>query len=460
MVLTVALERVEFVPPGRATDDTSLLTLRNLIFEPLCTWRDGRVHPGLLGAWRQEEEGHAWTFALRRGAAFHDGRPCTAEDVVEAIRAHLSGLDGFGMPWAYARYLRGARFSADGPGMLSISTPAPLADLPEILSEFFVQRTAADGSASLGTGPYRVMQFDPGQSVVLEAVDRARLPHRIGLVAVPDPDLRHRLVATGEIDAATNLERMTDPAGHAPGLVWGASATTTTVMCYLDCRRGLFAQAAARRAANLAVNVQAIIDELFGGMGLPASTIVSPFHLGHAESGLEPIPYHPEAARRLFAEAGAGAELVIRTPSYMPHKAEQICAMIAHDLAAAGVPARIETEPRRGDYAHQVGRGQIGDMAVFDSTPASTYRVLQDKVSSAVQGPWWQGHDDPALERMIAAATRTMDDGARARAYAGCLRRLQEDPPWLYLFHPVEAFAARPGTAPLVLDHRGVLRIG
>ena len=47
MSLTVALERVEFLPLGRVTDDTSILTLRSLVFEPLCRWRDGRVGPGL-----------------------------------------------------------------------------------------------------------------------------------------------------------------------------------------------------------------------------------------------------------------------------------------------------------------------------------------------------------------------------------------------------------------------------
>jgi peptide/nickel transport system substrate-binding protein len=147
MELRLALERVEFLPPGRVTDDTSILTLRSLVFEPLCTWSDGRVLPGLLAAWRHEDDGRSWTFALRQGAVFHDGRPCTAEDVAETIRQHMSGIDMFGMPWAYSRYLAGARITPEGPGMLSISAPEPIGDLPEILAEFFVMRTGADGAA-------------------------------------------------------------------------------------------------------------------------------------------------------------------------------------------------------------------------------------------------------------------------------------------------------------------------
>lgn len=460
MVLRLALERVEFLPAGRVTDDTSLLTLRSLVFEPLCTWRDGRVLPGLLAAWRHEDDGRAWIFALRHGATFHDGRPCTAEDVAEAIRAHLGGVDMFGMPWAYARYLAGARITPEGPGMLSISTPEPVADLPEILAEFFVLRTGADGAAVIGTGPYRVVDHAAGSHALIEAVDPARMPSQIRLVAEADPDLRYRMVVEGVADAAANLERMSDPRARAPGLTWQEAANTLSVMYYLDCRGGLFGHAAARRAVNLAVDRQAIIDELFHGMGVAATSAVSPFHLGHAEAGLPPIRHDPEAARRLFAEAGAGQEILIRTPLRMPEKAPQISDMVARHLAAVGVPARIQQEPDRPDYARQVGRGQIGDMAIFDSSPASTFRVLNDKISSSVRGQWWQGHDDPALEAMIAEANRTLDDAARARAYGRCLRRLQDNPPWLYLFHPIEAFAARPGTVPLTLDHRGVLGLG
>ncbi len=459
MVLTLALERVEFLPLGRVTDDTSILTLRSLVFEPLCHWRDGRVEPGLLAAWAHEEDGRAWQFALRPGATFHDGAACTAEDVAETIGAHLRGIDMFGMPWPYARYLANARITPEGPGMLSISTPEPVADLPEILAEFFVMRAAPDGGMTLGTGPYRVTDHAPRSHALLEAVDRGRTPSRIRLVAEPDPQGRHRMVAEGAADAATNLERLPELRMRDPGLRWGHAANTLSVMYYLECRRGAFIHPAARRAVNLAVDAGAIIDTLFHGLGVPASTIVSPFHLGHREAGLSPIPHDPDAARALFDQAGATGELVIRTPLHMPERAPQISEMIAHDLARAGISARIQTEPDRPDYARQVGRGQIGDLAIFDSSPHSTFRVLNDKISATVQGQWWQGFEDPVLEPLVAEAARTMDIEARAQAYATCLRRLHDNPPWLYLFHPVEAFAARPDAPPLALDHRGVLAL-
>ena len=85
------------------------------------------------------------------------------------------------------------------------------------------------------------------------------------------------------------------PRDGAPAL--GYAANTLSVMYYLECRRGAFAHPVARRAVNLAVDAQAIIDILFHGLGVPASTIVSPFHLGHREAALSPHPVRPPPPR-------------------------------------------------------------------------------------------------------------------------------------------------------------------
>src|SRR5689334_18666082 len=106
--LTLALERVEFVPHGRMTDNASILTLRSLVFEPLCQWQDGAVEPGLFATWTSDSEGRDWRFRLRPAARFHDGAPCTAEDVVASIRHYMAALDSFGMPSPHSRYFRNA----------------------------------------------------------------------------------------------------------------------------------------------------------------------------------------------------------------------------------------------------------------------------------------------------------------------------------------------------------------
>ena len=68
---TVALEKVDFLAADRVTDDTSVLTLKNLVLEPLCRWKDGRVGPALFARWSHSADGREWRFTLRDGRGRH-----------------------------------------------------------------------------------------------------------------------------------------------------------------------------------------------------------------------------------------------------------------------------------------------------------------------------------------------------------------------------------------------------
>jgi peptide/nickel transport system substrate-binding protein len=457
--LRIAAEKCRFVPPRQVTDDTSVLTLKNLVLEPLIRWEDGVLRPGLFAAWRHDGTARRWRFTIRPGASFHDGRPCRAEDVVDFIGQICDSLDMFGMKWAYSRYLGQARITAEAPDCVAVDNPDPFADLPDILTEFYICRLTRDGRPLLGTGPYRVIDHAPERDAVLQRVAGDEGPARIAITAIAEADQRLRALRAGEVDVAMNLERVAARLDFGADLQWGRALNTLSVMFYLNGANGLFRSAAARRAVNHAVDTTAIIEELFHGLGQRAATVVSPLHLGMRTAALAPFAHDPAAARRLLDGCDAGAPLLIRTPAHMPERAREISEAVAVALRAVGLGTRIELQPDRPEYAREVGRKQIGDMAIFDSTPHSTYRVLNDKVSSAVRGIWWQGHDDPALEAMIQAANHAVEPAQREAAYGRCLVRLQQNPPWLYLFHPIEVFACRHGLGGITLDGKGVLGI-
>lgn len=456
--LRIAAEKCRFLPGGRVTDDTSILTLKGLVFEPLLRWQEGgTVAPGLFGSWEATEGGRRWAFRIREGAAFHDGRPCTAEDVLAFVRAILGSVDTFGMPWSYARYLARARLSALARDTVLVENPEPFADVLDVFSEFFVPRDTAAGEPILGTGPYRVAAQGEGVAE-LERL-RGEGPERITFRAVPGAEARLAALREGRADAVMNLERLAAGPDFDPAFEWARATNTLSVMCYLNCRGGTFASPEARRAINHAVDKDALISALFHGLGVPAGTVVSPHHLGARAAAVQPIPFDPEQAKRLFEAAGAAGPLVLRTPLEMPERAREMTEFVAESLARVGVSSRIDAQADRPGYAREVGRGVIGDVAIFDSSPASTFRVLDDKISAATRGPWWQGYDDPEMERLFAAARRTVGEAEREAAYGACLRRLHEAPPWLYLFHPVEVFAARRSVARLELRGTGALEV-
>jgi hypothetical protein len=145
----------------------------------------------------------------------------------------------------------------------------------------------------------------------------------------------------------------------------------------------------------------------------------------------------------------------------MPDRAEAITSFVVKSLKAVGLMVEVEVEEDRAAYARRVGlEKKIGHMALFDSSSQSTFRVLDDKTSSETKAFWWQGYQDAAVDDLIKVASCAVEHEDREEAYSVCLKRLRENPPWLYLVHQGEVFAARLGLQGLSLDCKGVLNIG
>ncbi|XMA11976.1 hypothetical protein WAI453_004767 [Rhynchosporium graminicola] len=469
----LSLEKVDFRKPTQVTDNTSILTLKNLVFEPLLRWKPGGlVSPALFKSWEHSPDGRLWTFHVRDHARFHDGEECLASHIIDFIDAILGSRDTFGMKWSYQRYLADTKIAARDSRTIEIWNPEPIAAILDIFTEFYVCRLAPNDEPIQGTGPHRVVEFDrEAGRAVIERIEVEVEPKHIGLInhpqriiATAEPSAEKRLsqVLLGEVDASLNLERVGRALDFTPDVQWGKATNTLSIIFYLNCQRGVFVAPEARLAVNHAVDTEALAREVFHGLAVPATTIVSPDHLGSQDAGLSPIPYDPAKARQLLSGFSTTEKtIVVRTPTYMPERAEAITAFVVASLEAVGFVVEVQVEPDRASYARQVGLDKnIGDMALFDSSPHSTFRVLDDKISSMTKAVWWQGYQDEETDTLIKLASNAIEECDRQRAYAQCLKQLQHNPPWLYLVHPTEVFAARTGIQGLNVDCKGVLNIG
>lgn len=446
--LRIALSKVDFPSPTQVTDDTSIIALKSLVLEPLVTWQPGGlVSPGLFERWEHSEDGCTWRFLIRANATFHDGKPCTSSDVMSFINGILDSRDTFGMRWSYSRYLASSKISAEGERIVKVENLESFADVLDIFSEFWICRVTPGGLPILGTGQYRVVDLDKekGRAELLLVDPKARqYPRRIVAIAEPDADERLKLLRQGDVDAALNLELIKGQLNYDSAYTWGKTNSTLSVIYYLNCQSGIFQSAEARLAANLAVDTFKLVEEVFGGFATPSSTIVSPLHLGFQEAQLEPFPYEPMRARELLKNVDKKSPIILRTPTYMPEHAERISRFVAASLEAVGLHVKVEVETDRPEFARQVGlRKEIGDLALFDSSPRSTYRVLDDKISSTSRAVWWQGYEDEEVERHFQTAKHSIRSQPRAEAYAKCLHRLRENPPWLYIAYPIMVYASR-----------------
>lgn len=459
--LVITMAKVDALPPTRVTDDTSILTIKRLVFEPLINWDQGHASPGLFSSWTHDIEGRRWKFQIRPGAVFHDGVPCRAGHILDFIEGILASVDMFGMKWSYARYLARSRVSAPSDSIVLVESDHPFADVLDIFTEFYIARIAPDGRATLGTGPYAFAELTPHARAVLQACDsRAGTVRSIMINCLPDPEARWAYLQEGRADVAMQLDHMEQPPVGDRRFLWLSAVSTLSVMYYLNCLSGPFVVPEARLAANLAVNKEALVRDIFGGHAAVSSTIVGPAHLGMAAGDIAPIAYDPDRARALLDASSVSRDLLLRTPTHMPEHAPMISRFVAASLERIGFHVRIETEHDRPEYARQVGRKEIGDLAIFDSSPHSTFRVLDDKISSASQAVWWQGYHDAKVQKLITEANHSIAPAEREAAYAACLQRLNKNPPWLYLVNPISLAAVRFGASPIALDAKGTITIG
>jgi peptide/nickel transport system substrate-binding protein len=456
--IRIAQNQVNVLPLEQTTEDADLQTIQMLSSEPLVRWDQGRMLPGLADSWEISDNGRTWHFHLRENAKFADGSSCTVEDVLHTFELLRISSDPFHMPGPLAPYLQRLVEHPVGKYDLKLHSTEPNGDVADILSEVFIRKLDSNGQPTLGTGRYRIVEHQNGEYVRMEAREDAPnvLYKEITFHGFKDPHARYAALKDGRVDLAVNLEQL---GGNAESIrfKWGKIGNTLTVPIFLNGFTAPFNQPEARLAINYAVDIHRIIREVWPGLAIPAATVVSPYHYGYPGL-LKPLPYNPTMAKELFYKVGAPTELVLRTPLYLPDCAPQVCEMVAQQLGEIGLRVKIDTVQDRFAYANEVGARHIGHMAIFDSTPHSTYRILREKVSSRVKWIWWQGVVDDQADALISAAHECYLPEARKKAYEKVLTYLNEAPVWLYLYHPINVYAYHEGVQGVEMNHAGLLR--
>ncbi len=457
--LRIAQSVVQIPPPESSSDQPGKQTLSALIYEPLIGLRDCHPVPALAQSWEVEDDGRKWRFPLRSGATFHDGRPCTAEDVVLACRRLLDAEGPFDMEGPYVPYFEEMEVEAADRHTVTISGDDPMGYILEICAGVVVGEGPRNGQLPVGTGPYCVADYVPGEYLSLAAVnEKEGLPYQdIFFTQITDPKDRLNALKSGQVDVVTGLESLPQPL-DLRDLVARRAVNTLSVTAFFNGFTEPFSQPEARLAFNLAIDVDSIIREVWGGLAIPATTIVSPNHRGYP-SNLSPSRYDPEGARRLLEGLDLPGALNMRTPHITPDRALQVTQMIVDQLDRIGVRINIDQQRDRQAYAQEVGSKKIGHLAIFDSSPLSTYRVLREKVSSRAKGLWWQGVVDDTADQLIEEASGAYDVHEQGPGYGEILSWLNANPHWLYLYHPVKLWAHDPKIEGVTMDAGGMLRM-
>lgn len=442
--LTILQSRVRLRDPQDCTDQADDLSLLEALFDALVRrGRDGGYLPALAESWSLSEDARTWTFRLKPNLRFHDGRPADAEAAAWSIRRMQRPDIGatLGAPAVWGQYLGDARIEATGARTVRIETPKPTADLLDVLvSGYVLPPDLADRpefiDAPVGTGAYRAVKAENGEVRMEAHGEWHGGKPTFDVVAwreVPDAGARVAAVRANEADIATRVSP------DVPGAV--AHVDPVAIIFILNAAQGPFADPRLRRAINLAIDRRAIVDAVLDGAGAPLNGYVSTGHFG-ADPDAASL-HDLEGARRLIAEAGfdGGLEITVDRPTSLPDEAAALTDVVTGQLAKIGIAAKVRVHENRVAYAEAVRDKQIGDMCLFDSSPMSVFRVINEKADSRWRGSWWQGYANAAVEELLDRARRTPDTTEREAIYRKAFRELRADPPWLYLYNRVRGTA-------------------
>lgn len=318
LVVGVPTLQQQYADPVLANEGGNTYAIKWSVGEPLIRQDiDLKPIPALAESWDISDDGLTWTFHLREGVKMQDGSDFTAQDVatsIERVRnpeftsyaSYIGKIDTVEVVDDLTLAVTSTKPYAN----LGFDTPAPVATAyyNDVGEEEFRK-------APIAAGPFTFVSQQFNDSMTLERFDDfwddSRVPNFKTLVLkiVPEEASRIAGIQAGQLDAALSLT----PNGAAQlegadnvELLKSPEAQTATfhvVDNYFD-TPSLLQDPEVRKALLMAVDRQAIADSLYKGLGSVPANTTYPVTLGNDES-LEPVPYDPDQAQQLLADAGA-----------------------------------------------------------------------------------------------------------------------------------------------------------
>ncbi len=470
--------------PALETDGESFKVCDN-IYDTLVTFRPETTElaPGLAVAWKVSEDLTTWTFQLRKDVQFHDGTPFNADAVVFSLARQYQPdhpfhrVEGAYQYWnsmSMSEIVRDVKKVDDHTVSIALTRPnAPfLSNLAMnfcgIVSPTAVRKHGADYPRHpVGTGPFRFVQWIRDDRVVLERNpdywgDAPQID-RLIFRSIPENSVRLIALIQGSIDGMDNLvpDFIPNIEKH-PNLRLLTQPGMNVGYLAMNMDRAPFHLLKVRRAVNHAIHKQALVDNLYQGLALPAVNPIPPSIWSYHE-GIEGYAYDPERARELLAEAGYADgfkttlwAMPVPRP-YMPQP-RKIAQAIQADLQAVGILAEIVSF-EWGTYLDKVSRGQH-DMALLGWTgdngdPDNFLYVLLDKSATRQPANNIAFYRSDELHDVLVQAQREVDIDLRSAHYRKAQEIVFHDAPWVPLVHAAQTAAFKKTVSGFTLHPTG-----
>jgi len=444
------------------------------LFDGLMDYEPGTttLRPELAESYEISPDGKTFTFKLRKGVKFHNGREMTADDVKYSLdrvtnpKTQSPGAGFFASINGYDDVAGGKSESLAGvtavdPSTVKIELSRPDATFLHVMAINFshvvpkeeVEKYGADfGKHPVGTGAYKMAEWTLGQRLVFERnADywHKGLPYidKITFEIGQEPIVALLRLQNGEVDVpgdgippAKFQEVMADPEQKARVVEGGQLQTGYVTM---NTQMAPFDNVKVRQAVNMTINKDRIV-KLINNRAVPANQPLPPSMPGY-DKAFAGYAFDVDKAKALLGEAGHpdGFETELFVMNTDPNP--RIAQAIQQDLAAIGIKASIQSLAQANviaaggekNGAPMIWSGGMAWIADFPD-PSNFYGPILG-CGGAVQGGWnWSWYCNKELDEKAAAADSIVDPAKaeeRAKLWGEIYAKVMADAPWAPVFN-------------------------
>ncbi len=424
---------------GRTHSDLFMIAAaQGTVFDSLTeVAADGSLKGELAENWEASTDAKTWTFNLRSGVTFHNGKAFGADDVIASLQMHVAeGAKSAAKPIVEAI----TEMKKTGDLQVQFTLAAGNADFPYLMSDYHlliypagqIEEAIAKG---IGTGLYAVDSFEPGVRMVAKRVDshykgdNAGYFDEVEYIAINDNTARMNALLTGQVDAINRVDLKTIQLLQANPMVRIQEVTGNqhyTFPMLTDVEP--FNDVNVRRALKYAINRQEMVDKVLLGHGRvgndspigPASQF---FH-----EDMEQLAYDPDKAKFYLKEAGLSELNIDLSASNAAFEGAVDAAQLYQASAkSAGININVVQEPADGYWSNVWLKKPF--CACYWSGRATEDWMFSTAYEAGV--PWndtqWDRDDSGRFQDLLLEARAELDSNKRRDMYQEMQTILKDD---------------------------------
>jgi peptide/nickel transport system substrate-binding protein len=416
--------------PGLATNQVTAIV--NHLWGETLVWLapDGSPVPVLAEEWSASADARTWTFKIRKGVQFHDGRTLTAADVVATIERHT---DENAKSGALGILKEIADVKAEGDTVI-FTLKEGNADMPFLMTDYHLVIQPNGGkenpAAAIGTGPYKLVGSEAGVRYNAARFDghwaggKLAFAEQIEIVVINDATARIAALQSGQVHMINRIEPKTVALlKNMPRVTIRNVSGRGFYPFNMFCDTAPFDSKDLRLALKYAMDREMMIDRILQGYGSVGND--TPINKAYPLfEAVEQRIFDPEKAAFHFRKSGHSGSILLRTSEVAFPGAVDAAVLYQETAKKAGIDIEIKREPGDG-YWSNVWNVQPFSTSYWGGRPTQDQMYSTGYISSA---DWNDTRfKNETFDRTVAAARTELDETKRRAMYRDMSEMMRDE---------------------------------